>query len=98
MLSRSHDLPPALASVAGLGSNPFCLYDIIALEKLHVINLGVIRQFCDLAQVVLRLDSSLPLSKVMGAMNDRYSSLPRLDRLLSHRPFKSTADEAQAGI
>lgn len=96
--SSAHDLPPALGCFAGLGSPPHLLYNIVSFDKLHVIDLGITRQFCDLVNTVIQKHSNLPLSRLMAVLNDRYMSLPAQARLSTHRPFRSTQDDSQAGL
>lgn len=98
ILTYAHELPPALSDFAGLGAHPFKLYNVIEFHKLQVMDLGLIRQFCDLTSTVIRNHNFLPLTKLMTVLNDRYSSLPPSARLPSHRPFRTSADDTQAGI
>lgn len=94
----SHDLPPCLSCFAGLGSRPCNLYRVVSFDKLHVSDLGIIRQFCDLSNTVLAKTSQLPLSRTMSIVNLRFSTLPPSCRLSSHRPFRMSQHESQAGI
>lgn len=94
----AHEFPPALSSFAGLGSTPCNLYRIVSFDKLHVVNMGITRQFCDLMHGVLQEASSLPLSRIMSIANERFLSLPRSAHLSSHLPFQTTQQGSQAGI
>lgn len=71
LINSAHDLPTVMAAFSGLCSTPFSVYDEIAFDTLHVVNLGVMRQVCDMADVVLRLQTTLPLNKVMEVVNNR---------------------------
>lgn len=94
----AHEFPPTLSYFGGLGSAPHNLYLIVSFDKLHVLDLGIFRQFCDLTNTVLHLLSSLPLSRVMGIANLRYSTLPFSARLSSHHPFRCNQHDSQADI
>lgn len=56
----AHDVPPFLASFAGLGSYPYHLYRFIDFDKLHVMDLGVTRILCDMTITSLHRNSSHP--------------------------------------
>lgn len=45
LIQLSAHEPPALAAILGLGSYYFHLYRVVAFDKLHVVNVGIIRQF-----------------------------------------------------
>lgn len=94
----AHELLPSLACFLGLTSPAFNLYRIVTFDKLHVIDLGLIKQFCDLTMVIISRDSPLPLTLLMSIQNDRYPCLPTLAHLSSHCPFWTTRDESQAVI
>lgn len=74
----AHELPPVLACFAGLGSIPCNLYRVVTFSKLHVLDLVIIRPFCDLCNTVLARTSPLPLSRTMAIANIRFSTLPHL--------------------
>lgn len=63
VLNRAHELPPALASFKGLGKFPFNLNDVVSCDNLYVIDLRVIRQFCDMTNTVLRNHSNSSFDK-----------------------------------
>lgn len=94
----AHDFPPVFASFAGIGSMPFNLYRIIYFDKLHVMDLGVIRLFCDMCHILLQKASRSSLTRTMATANSRYRSLPPAARLSSHYPFKTTTSDSQAGM
>lgn len=98
MEHSAHEYPPSLASFAGLGSPPHSLYHIVSYDKLHVLDLGLTRQFCDLAHEVIRSSNNLPLTRLMTIVNNRFSDLPPSARLASHRPFRTSKQETQAGL
>lgn len=64
---RLRRLPLSLAL-----THPFNLYNAILFDKLHVIDLGIRRQFCDLVYIVIRRHCNLPLSKILVIVNDRF--------------------------
>lgn len=50
----AHQLPPVLARFVGIES-PHCnLYKVITFEKLHVLDLGITRHFCDLFSTIIK--------------------------------------------
>lgn len=71
---------------------------IFSFDKFHVLDLGIIRQFCHLKNTVLSRTSSPPLSGLMGIANKRFSTLLPAARLSSHLPFQFTQHDIQAGI
>lgn len=48
----AHEFPSAFYSSFGLIPSPFQLYNIIAFEKVHLLDLGIIRQFVVLPHVI----------------------------------------------
>lgn len=54
--------PSALSYFAGLRSTAYSMYRIISFDKLHVLNLGIICEFCDMTNTFLQHASLLPLS------------------------------------
>lgn len=53
---RAHEWPQALEYSASSSSHKYKLYRIISLEKLHEMDLGIIRQYCDLNDNVTQCD------------------------------------------
>lgn len=99
LISHSaHDFPPALPAFSGLGSAPYNLYLIVSLDKLHVLDPGIIHPFCDLTNTVLSDTCSLPLSRVMLIANLRSCSLSPATRLSSHHPILYSQHGSQFGI
>lgn len=90
------ELPPDLACFAGLGSHPNKLYRIISFDKLHVLDLGIIRQYCDLKNSIIQRNSNLPLSRVMSILNACYIDFLSFAHLPSHRPFRSSKQDIRA--
>lgn len=74
---NSHEIPPALSSFASLGYHPCNLYGIFSFDKLHLMDLGIRSQFCDLTNTLLQRDSNLPLSHLISIANGRYMTLPQ---------------------
>lgn len=68
------------------------------MTNLKYFELGIFRQFCDLINNYPRQTCSLPLSLVMGIVNDRFNGLVPAAHPVSHRPFRATAEQIQAGI
>lgn len=64
-------------------------------DKLHVLYLRSILQFCDLTQEFRQRSSSLPLSRTMEISNDLYSTLTPSPRLSSHTPFTCSHKEIE---
>lgn len=95
---RANENPPASSSFHGLGSIPCNLYSIISFDKLNVLDLSIARQLCDLSNTVLNMTCTMALSHVMAIENLRFSKLPPSARLTSHKPFRHTQQESQAGI
>lgn len=50
--NSASNLPPALASVYGLGSTPFLLYRSVGFDRLHAIDLGIEWDLTDKAFIV----------------------------------------------
>lgn len=98
LLQSAHDTPPALAAFAELGSYPFNVYKIIAYDKLNVFDLGLKRLFCDMTNDCLRHHSSLSLTKLIFAVNDRFVGIPPFARLPSYKPFKNSKYDSQSGL
>ena len=94
----AHEYPPALAGFAGLGSSPFHLYTAVSFDKLHVLDLGLTRLYCDHTNSVIRRISDLPVSRAISIANNRYSALPPSARLSAHQPFRYADKDSQAGI
>lgn len=92
----AHDLSPALSCFAGLGSEPRMLYSIIAFDKLHVLDLGLRRQFCGLTNSVIRGHWTLSLTGLMNRINARHTDRPAPAHLPSMRPLRSTEKDSQA--
>lgn len=56
----ARELPQVLSAFAGLGSAPFNLYRDISFDKLHMMDLGVIRLLCDhVSSVILNHSANL---------------------------------------
>lgn len=97
IFNSAHELPPTLSAFAGLGNAPFLLSCFMALDKLHVVDLGVTRLFCYLVCTVITAHTTQPLSRTI-AISDRYLSLRASARLTSHVPFWATPKDSQADI
>lgn len=61
-------------------------------------DLGIIKQFCDLINVVIRRTFQLLLSHIIAIMNDKLYSRPPSAHLPIHRRFRYAVNEIQAGI
>lgn len=68
---NAHCLPSALSFFLILGSAPCNLYLLISFDKLHVVDLGIIRQLCDISNKILSPTSLFALSHVMIIANQR---------------------------
>lgn len=86
--------PPVSPAFACLGSAPCNLNRIVSFDKFNVLDLGVIRQFCDLSNTVLSRISSSSLSRLMGTANLRHKTLPCATRQTSHNPFRCNPQDA----
>ncbi len=68
------EFPPALAAFHGLGPKPFHLYSSIGFDKLHTVDLGVLRMIPDLT--FTRLNSypylTMPVSQQVRVINQRF--------------------------
>lgn len=98
IMNSAQDFPPALAAFDGLGSAPFLLYVTPSFDKLHVMDLGLIRMFSDLTNTVIQRDRPLPLTRLISILNNRYNDLPPSARLTKFLPFRNNKDDSQAGI
>lgn len=97
--NSAHDFPSFLASFDGLGSAPFLLFCIIVFDKLHVFDLGLIRNFTDMICLIIQKhNNQLPLTRLIAILNDRYVDLPPSARLPGLRPFRLNSDDVQAGM
>lgn len=101
-LSRGHliaksapDFPPALLAFSGLGWTPCNSSRIVSFHKLHVVDLGITREFCDLINTVLQPISTTPLTRIRSTANDPFLALPCSVRLSSHLPFPTNPEESQ---
>lgn len=74
------ELPPILAAVHGLGTEPFLLYKSIAFDSLHAIDLGILRLFTETcfqhfgAKVNF---TTIPTSQCIAVANSRLRLVPR---------------------
>lgn len=75
VFNSAHVLSPALGAFSGLCTDPFYVYNIFSFDKLYVFNLGIIRQFCDPTNVVVRCRCNLPFSRVMAIVNNRFNDM-----------------------
>lgn len=96
--SRFHKFPLALASFAEMGSITFNLYNVKCFDKLHVTDMGILRQFCYLKNTFIQNNSGHKMSRLMSTVNQRYLDLTSKNVLSCHRPFRSSQDDSQAGI
>lgn len=94
----THYFPPFMACFAGLGSPPYHLYRVISFDKLHVIDLGVTRIFCDFTNTVLQHRSSQPLSRLSNSANTGLIQLPPCALLCLYHPFRANASDGQVCI
>lgn len=95
--NSAHEFSPAVTFFAVSGSHPNNLYRIISFDKLHVLDLGIIRQYCDLTNSIIQRNYNLPLSRLPSILNDRYIDLPTLAHLPYNHPFRSSKEDGQAG-
>lgn len=96
----AHEYPPALETFSGLGSEPYRLYQSIAFDKLHALDLGSFRQLPDEAFRLASPDcySGLSKTEVVAIWNQIMLDVPRAARLGNCTPFRLTAGEKQAGM
>ena len=95
----AREFPPVIACLPLLGSPPFRLYRSFSYDMLHVLDLGLIRNFAD--NVHLRVGdpsyrSNTTKGQLMNALNWRMMNLPSLPRVNRYYPFRSTINERQA--
>lgn len=98
LLHSAHSYPPAMASFTGLGLPRFILYCLISFDKLHLVDLGVTRQYCDLVNTVIREHTTRFVSRSMVILNDRIFPLPSSAWIPSRASFRTSAQDTQAGI
>lgn len=94
----AHDPPPSLGCFARLGSPQHNLYRMIRFDKLHVLDLGLIRQFCNLTNTLIHTNYILSLARLMATMNDRYIALPAQSHLSRHTSYCTSTNYSQAGL
>lgn len=80
-MNSCHAFPPSLSAFDGPGSPPYMLYSTVTFDKLHVMDLGIIRLFCDEVCDVLERKTNFGLSRIISILNERYSDIPRSARL-----------------
>lgn len=99
LISQSaHDFTPAISAFAELGSITFNLYNVVSFDKQHVLYIVVTRQFCDIAISVIRESLTVPLSRSMEIETDHYAGMPPPADVSSHKPFRTSPNDSQAGI
>lgn len=98
LLLSAHPYPSAISPFAGLGSPPFNLSRVVSFDKLHVFDIGIIRQYCDLVNTDIKDHTTCSLTRTMGILNDRYLSLPPFALLPAHVPFHTSLKDNQTAI
>ena len=95
-------LPPALAAVHGFGTLPFLLYKYEGFDKLHAIDLGIVRDVTDKAFIVFGSSSynksTLTKMGLVRIVNRRFQDLPRSCAPTSMSPFRSSDSEKHANM
>ena len=89
--------PPSLAAFPGMGSPPFCLYRAISFDRLHVLDIGIIREIHD-HMYTISTRQHLPCARFIGLLNDRYMDLASRNGLRRVRIFRENATTKQAGM
>lgn len=96
------EYPPALAAFNGRGTPPFNLYRCVGFDRLHVLDLGLVRMIPDLAFKIFKKrdynKSKLSKSVLVGIANQRIADLPRSACISRKPPFRLDAGELQAGM
>lgn len=70
----------------------------MSFEKLHVLCLGIIRQFCEFTHSFICNSCFLPLPRVIASINDLYSDFHSLALVSTNGPFRTTLDEIKVVI
>lgn len=92
----AHDTPMAVFAFEKLGNLPLNLYNIVAYDKSHVMDLGSVRLFYDHANIYLRRVCPQQLQKPMAILKDRFSELPLSARLTGVLFFQFKDSDLQA--
>lgn len=67
-------------------------------DKLHVFDLGIIRNFTDWTFLVIQQHNQLPLTLLVSILNERYAVIPPSARLPYLLPFRLKSDDLHAGM
>lgn len=94
------EMPPALGAVHGLGTEPFFLYDSIAFDSLHAIDIGVIRLFADKCyhHFNKKQFTTLPTTQCLLLANERLRRVPRGAHLPNVTIFPAKQNDLQPGM
>lgn len=97
-VSATH-IPPALASCHGLGTEPYHLYKMIGFDKLHTVDLGLLRLLPDFAfkrfSVPEYNKGKLSKAALTKIANNRFNDVARSFGI-HIRPFRANAKEVHS--
>ena len=72
--------PPALALLPGIGTPPYSLYRLTGFDRLHVMDLGIIRKYYghlnDIFEQTENYCGGIPKSTIIAICNGRMKDLP----------------------
>lgn len=77
----------SFSAFPGFGQRHFNLYNIVAYEKLHVMNIRLISMFSDLKKPYFRRFCTQQLTKLIVTVNDRFVGMIPSTRIPPIRPF-----------
>lgn len=95
------ELPPFLATIHGLGTEPFLLYKCIAFDSLHAIDLDILRTFPDSCFIHFGAQvnyTSIPTSQCIGLGNSRLRMIPRGYHISKIPLFIEKSGQQLAGV
>ena len=99
-IQSAKSIPPALACFEGLGTAPFHLFKSITFDKLHVFDLGIIRDIQDFA--ALTISRSRPCyftaPQIAAIANQRMKDIPKTAKFKRDSLFRSNFSESQYSI
>lgn len=98
IMHTAQDLSPSIADFEGLLSYSFNVYKAVTYDKLHLMDLGLIRFFCDQANAVIQHHNHLPLARLIHTINQRYDDIPSSSHLPFSRPFCLDKEDFQEGM
>ena len=94
----AHKQPPCLAAFEGSGSKPFRFYSSVRVDKLNVLDLGLVRAMSDKTNGIPTEFFNMPSTRSVGAMDTRFVQLHRITIIPKIRPFLQSKSQHQPGM